>query len=315
MPTPSDEYFVDQIFPRGELHIIGGPSGGGKTTWSTQFSMDWSAGKPIFGFESYPLPYAYVSLDRGERSLCRTLRRCGVDPATFPYIPGLRLNNPIDSLAKLLPLVNSTYPAVLNEAGLIIIEGISTLMPGTAKANDYHMAFKFFAQLSAWCNEYGVTLIGMMHSPKMKESERYLNPRQRLLHSVAIGGVVETIVLVEPNFETPTKRDRVITLLPRNASEQEFYVAFNEHGVLVPTEKPAAPAVEEAERELKAGELFDLFIITVPVGERFTTSEALGQLHKIAGVARSTVFSYITQAAADGRIASIGKRGEWCRLR
>lgn len=36
-----DEFIIDSILPKYELHLIGGPPGAGKTTWLFQFIEDW----------------------------------------------------------------------------------------------------------------------------------------------------------------------------------------------------------------------------------------------------------------------------------
>jgi hypothetical protein len=304
---PPDKWLIDQILPAGELHIIGGPSGAGKTTWLLQMLTEWSAGRPVFGYDSHPGQFAYVSLDRGERSFRRTLRRCGLDPDTFPYVCGLSSTKPVTSFEGLLELVIPRFPALDN--ALLVIEGIATLLPSKAKAIDYNQMFRFFANLSAYCNELGITILGVMHSPKMKETEMYLNPRQRLLHSVAIGGVVETIILVEPDHRHPIERDRIITVLPRNAPEQAFHMKLDEHGMLQydPKANEEAALAEEQEvgsRSAKAGEILNVWLLQQTVGYEFTPSYLTAEM-KPLGVSRRSVFNWITQWEADSKVECI----------
>lgn len=308
---PPEEWLVEQILPAGEFHIIGGPSGGGKTTLITQVVTEWAAGRPVFGYTSHPRPFAYVSLDRGERSLHRTLRRCGIDPSTFPYVSPLSTTTPVVGIQSLLKdFVLPKFPDIVAASGVLIIEGITTLMPATSKANDYSQTFKFFAWVSAFCNETGISIIGVMHSPKMRESERYLNPRQRLMHSVAIGAIAETIILSEPSFESPIKLDRIVTVLPRNAPEQEFHMRLDEHGMHQPVvDNELHKAVDE---DATASEVLDLWLTPKEVGYEFDTSNLVNEMHSL-GVSRRTVFNWITQAIADNRIESV-KRGRYRKL-
>lgn len=304
---PPDEWLVDAILPAGELHIVGGPSGAGKTTWLLQFLTEWSAGKPIFGYDSHPTTFAYISLDRGERSFRRTLRRCGLDPDEFPYVCGLRSSKPIVSFEDILTMVTPRFGKAQNP--LLVIEGITTLLPTKAKSIDYNTMFRFFANISAYCNELGITIIGVMHSPKMKETEMYLNPRQRLLHSVAIGGVVETIILVEPDHRHPIDKKRIITVLPRNTSEQEFHMVLDEHGMLqydpkADEESALAQEQETGSKSSKAGEILNLWLFGVPVGFEFTPSYLTAEMKEL-GVSRRSTFNWITQWEATGKIESI----------
>jgi AAA domain len=308
---PPEEWLVEQILPAGEFHVIGGPSGGGKTTLIMQLVTDWTAGRPVFGYSSYPRPFVYVSLDRGEKSLRRTLRRCGIDPDTFPYVCPLSTTKPVLGFQDLVEhFIKPRFPEVIAAGGVIIIEGVTTLMPGAGKANDYTATFKFFSYLSAFCSETGISIIGVMHSPKMRESERYLNPRQRLMHSVAIGAIAETIILSEPSFESPIKLDRIVTVLPRNAPEQEFRMRLDENGMHQPATEPEI--VKAMGEDAQASELLDLWLTPKPVGYEFKSGELVDEM-KLLGVSRRTVFNWLPQAEADGRIESI-KHGYWRKL-
>jgi AAA domain len=305
---PPDKWIVDQILPAGELHIVGGPSGAGKTTWLMQFLTEWSAGRPIFGYDSRPGPFIYVSLDRGEPSFRRTLRRLGIDPDTFPYICGLSSTKPVGSFEDVLELVKTKFSGKL-EGVTIVIEGISTLLPPKAKAIDYNQMFRFFAKLSAYCNELGITIIGVMHSPKMKETEMYLNPRQRILHSVAIGGVVETIILVEPDHRHPIDKKRIITVLPRNAPEQEFQMNLDGNGMLRYDPKAAEEAALAAEEDAggkatKAGEILNVWLLQAAVGYVFTTSYLTAEMNPL-GVSRRSVFNWVNLWELKGKVECV----------
>jgi hypothetical protein len=305
-----EEWLVDEILPTAEFHIVGGPSGGGKTTLILQMMADWQAGKPLFGHASHSRPFAYVSLDRGEKSLRRTLERCGVDPNTFPYVCPRRRKKPIAGFEDLIfNFVHPKFP----KASVIVVEGIASMMTGTNnKASDYSAAFKFYGDIAALCNEEGLTVIGVMHSPKMKESERYLNPRQRLLNSVAIGGIAETIILSEPNFESPTKLDRIVTLLPRNAPEQEFRMRLDENGMHQPAPVEDSPAIAAADKELKASQIFDMALGTYKEGDEFSTGQFIKDL-KDLGISERSIYNGLAQASADGRIETAG-RGRWRKI-
>jgi len=294
-----EEWLVDEILPTAEFHIVGGPSGGGKTTLILQMMADWQAGKPLFGHASHSRPFAYVSLDRGEKSLRRTLERCGVDPDTFPYVCPRRRKKPIAGFEDLIfNFVHPKFP----HASVIVVEGIASLMTGNSKASDYSAAFKFFGDIAAFCNEEDITIIGVMHSPKMKETERYLNPRQRLLNSVAIGGIAETIILSEPDFENPTKLDRIVTLLPRNAPEQEFHMRLDENGMHQPA--PVEEATKSGKGEPKASQKFDLYVAGLEVGTEFTTGSILEALS--GDMSERTIKNGLVIAEANKQIERLG---------
>ena len=78
------DYLIEDLFPAFEVHLIGGPSGSGKSTWALQtFVLDWQHGRQVLDKQSYPVPWAYISVDRSHRSVIRTLKRMSIEPESL----------------------------------------------------------------------------------------------------------------------------------------------------------------------------------------------------------------------------------------
>jgi hypothetical protein len=92
--------------------------------------------------------------------------------------------------------------------------------------NDYRSVADFLANLTSLCVREDITIIGVMHSPKMKEDEAYGNPRQRISGSVAWAAYCETVVLVEPVSPDDPNSPRRLLILPRNISAVEKTLKF-----------------------------------------------------------------------------------------
>ncbi len=60
-------------FPLGEVSLIAGSSGAGKTTWALQMLDAQSRGESFLGHQSFALPYIMVMQDRSEFAMRRTL--------------------------------------------------------------------------------------------------------------------------------------------------------------------------------------------------------------------------------------------------
>src|ERR1700733_12152336 len=78
----NDDYIVETIFPRREIHIIGGSSHSGKTTLLFHIINLWSRREAIFGHESFPLPFCYVSAVHSIDLARATAKRVGVPDGT-----------------------------------------------------------------------------------------------------------------------------------------------------------------------------------------------------------------------------------------
>lgn len=233
----SPKYLIDDILPSREVHLLGGPSGSGKSTWWFQVIPEWAEGKPVLGHTSHPTPWCYVSTDRSTEGVIRTLERLGIDPSTIPFISVVDEVN--DSPTNYLDLALRAFP----EAKLILLEGISSLVPVNSRQGDggYRAVTRFLRILGRLCREHDVTVWGSAHSPKMKPEDRFTNPRQRVMGSVAWGGYSESIFLIEPlgDEDRSTANRRVLTVEPRNAPPEFHDLAFNSKGRLIPFDPEA----------------------------------------------------------------------------
>jgi RecA-family ATPase len=213
-------YLVDTILPCGEIHLVGGPTGAGKTRWLFDTLLDWQAGRSVLGYRSHPCRWAYVSCDRRDASVYRTLETMGIDPKDIPLVGGmsrkLTLSQILDEVQKMA-------------AKLVVIEAFGGFVdpPNSVTVRNFFYSFQDILEKT------GMTIIGVVESPKMKPKERYANPRQRISGAAAWGHYAETIVLVEPKTPEIPNSPRVVTVCPRNASEIRFDAMF-EGGRLVP---------------------------------------------------------------------------------
>ena len=281
-----DVYVVDEIFPAYEIHLFIGPSGAGKTTYLFQFLQAWAAGEKIFGYQARPQPYVYISCDRSSRNVRRTLARVGVKKE-IPMVSAVDecMSRDINTILK---FARAKFP----DARVFFIEGLGSLVPG-GKLNDYKVVADFLLNLANYCNKEEVTIFGVGHASKTKENERILNPRERILGSVAWAAYSETIFFFEPvDAENPECSLRRLHVLPRNAKQQTFDFDFST-GLLVQYERKAK---EAGPNRLKH------FIFALPIGSEFSLEEAKAA----AGASSQYVHRVLGELRDQGAIKRLG---------
>ena len=215
------DFIVDTIFPCGEIHLVAGPTGAGKTRWLFDTLLDWQTGKDVLGYKSYPAPWVYLSCDRSAKSVNRTLETMGIDTKDIPLVAAM------DRKMSMSQVLDA---AAEYKAKLVVVESFGSFVevPTTGSVK------RFFYGLRSFLNETGAAIIGVVESPKMKPRERYENPRQRISGVATWGHYAETIVLIEPIVSDSKSSPRRITVCPRNAPEIYLRASF-EHGRLVVT--------------------------------------------------------------------------------
>lgn len=216
------EYLIDVIMPAREIHLLGGSSGAGKSRWLFHSLRQWQAGNPVLGHASHPVPWIYVASDRSLLSVERTLRSMGVDPQEIPVVPAWDKRM---SLSAILDAIQES------KAKLAVIESFGSFVE--PPYNSWSVK-AFLSTIYKVVRQLGITVWGVVESPKMKPYERYENPRQRISGSASWGHFTETIFLVEPaNLENPTDPGRILTVCPRNGAAIELTGSFDSSGVLV----------------------------------------------------------------------------------
>lgn len=284
---------VDSILPFGEIHIIAGASGVGKTTWGFQFLHDLAQGRPILGYPSHPVPFIYVSCDRSHESVVETLERLEIDPATIPYIDARTIpDDGTDSFDKLIVASRALVPGVR----LIFVEAFSLMIPQKGSHLDfYRMTARYLASVAKRLARERLILIGTVHSPKQREDAKIIDPRQSILGTVAWGAFVETIIVIQRVNPMNTKdQNRQLYLLPRNAREQSYEYDLDERGRFVEIHPEiVCNSMDEAVDRWAAG--FEIGY------EKFQTQATR------LGISRSTLDRWLHQKVDGGVLRRVAK--------
>jgi RecA-family ATPase len=225
-PQPPTDFIVDEVLPCEEVHLIGGPSGAGKTAFLFQLIDDIRSGRDVFGRRSHMMPYVYVSCDRSHESINRKLVKFGLQDSITNIIAlpdFIDSENPLETIINQLP----------EGTKIIFIEGFALLIRGDS--NSYGAVGHFLANAVKLCKKHHVTIIGTVHSTKARSRDVIYTPRERILGSVAWGACSETIIYIDPADLADSRNvDRRIFLFPRNVRNEQFDYCFDAQGRLVP---------------------------------------------------------------------------------
>lgn len=295
--APQQEYIIDPIFPANEIHLVGGSSGTGKSTWLIQFLHSLSLGLPCFGYPAHPVEWSYVSCDRSWPGVNRTLDRIGlpIDRSRFHTRRGL-----------VTPGQKASIDEIVNwcKTPLLILEAMSLLMPiGRGRdMSTYGHVGEWLEYVADLCERKKVTIIGTVHSPKVREGEKYPDIRQRVLGSVAFAALVETIILIERVSADIADPGRVLYLLPRNAPQRAVHYKVDEAGrffpVLAPAESTSNAILDSVIESLEPGAIFE--------------SEALIVRAEARGIKKSSVYNWLKRQVEAGAIQRMGYN-QYCR--
>jgi hypothetical protein len=275
------DFLIEGIMPSQEVHLLCGPSGAGKSTWLFQMLDSWQEGKPVFGHESFPVPYVYVSADRSLKSVIATLTRLSLQDKITRLITLDDL--PSGGLEVLANTALKKYP----DSQLLIVEGVQTFTGERIK--EYGSVSNFLKMsFHKLCKARGLTVLGTGHSPKVKENERFTHPREKALGSVAWGAFADLIIIIELDEKT---RVRTVSLLPRNSVEEQHTMMSGPNGMLLPCPR-------------EKGERLALVILSYSEGQIVTTARIV-EIAEDMEISKATTERVIQKCVEDGYLERI----------
>jgi len=211
-------YLIDDLLPENVVHLLGGPSGAGKTRWLINSLIEWRKGRPVLDKPSHPGKWLYISSDRGADEVNRMLERMQVDKSLVPLIP---------AFGKDYKNINEIMDIIVREKPkLTVIEAFGSFLDSNSKKE----VKAYLNRCKRFCDEAQTTIIGVVESPKMTPNKFYENPRQRISGVADWGHFASTIMIAE--FENPKNPNgaRRLWICPRDYPSVERLFTFDFHG-------------------------------------------------------------------------------------
>jgi hypothetical protein len=215
------EYLVSSWFPKGEVSLIGAPSGAGKTSFGLNLLEALRIGKEVWGHPAKARDYRVLSHDRSKRSIVSTVRSLGLPveevlPRVIRLTTKQQLTNPADVFGVCL----SANPGV----EVWFIEGLDMWIP---EMNKMEVVAPILDGLRRLATLHDVAVIATVGSPKQKGKEKYTG-RDALFGSAALARKAETIVTVGWTDDDDPNSVRKVVVMPRTGqSETLFFTWLN----------------------------------------------------------------------------------------
>lgn len=306
VPDPNGEYVISPVegqedgwFPLGDISLVGGASGTGKTSLIFEMLHKQKQGYPFLGHTTFKRLFHVFAYDRGKNAFERTMRRLRLNNMDIPTTPlplafGTNaVQNIINEIEKLNPLPQ-----------IVFIEGMDMLLDDTNKKS---LVSPFMRQLQEVAAHFHIALIGSLGAPKTKRGEDYAAKRDHLSGSEAWGRNCETVAILEFSDEDDgTAPQRELTILPRNAMAEKFSLQF-EGGRLIPVQatpekEPQAGTIGRPSKELQTAISF--LTKYLQDGQPKGAKEMVTLAHDLHNISRSTLYN-----AADAIHVKKGPRG------
>lgn len=234
---------ADQWLPKNQLHLLAGPTHGGKSTLAAQLVAALVRGTEWFGLQP---PYfageiAVFVTDRSWTDSGHWYRRLGL---RIPYWS--ILDHESTSLRELFAGTTKTVThsawqdylqTVVEEKlklgpdSLLLIDVVNPLMGG--EINSYDRVFAALGDLNRYLQRRKVTCIGVGHAGKVKgnQADRYARAIDRIAGSAAMLGAAGTAMHVAVEEETGVEGIQALTVVPRRLASRTIHLMRDGRGL------------------------------------------------------------------------------------
>jgi hypothetical protein len=237
LPEPMHEGW----FPKGEVSLIGGSSGAGKTSWAMPLLERIRKGEDVFGHISKPRDYRVLLHDRSKKAMQRTVKALGLSAEAIKRVIRLTSTQQSRPPAEILVAAIEQHPGV----EVWFIEGLDLWI---TDPNKMEVVGPVIDGLQRIATRRNVSVLGTVGSPKQRGKDNKYFGRDALFGSAALARKVETVVLMQLHNDDDPNSVRRCTVLPRNGRAETLYFEWQVTGLCLTTEPQAVQEVKAIDR-------------------------------------------------------------------
>lgn len=239
MPSTSIRYIVRGILPRGEVSILSGASGAGKSTIIVQLLAAIQNGEDAFFNHriNHPVRVAYLAADRTWDSYAELAARAGLDPRQIQVrsvVDDLTINVDRlehDSMRLLYDLVSA-----FERPDLVVVDPMVVFLG--VDPNKYNAVAPRLIKLGRWCKQHGFTILATHHATKARTDYSFKRPQDRISGSSALLGFTSSQLFLSAADEIG-KPYSEFTAVNHNDPPETIRLARDTNGLFVPFEDTA----------------------------------------------------------------------------
>lgn len=213
------EYLVSSWFPKGEVSLIGAPSGAGKTSFGLNLLEALRTGQEVWGHSAKARDYRVLSHDRSKRSIVSTVRSLDLPvEEVLPRVIRLTTKQQLSNPAEVLSVCLAANPGV----EVWFVEGLDMWIP---EMNKMDVVAPIMDGLQRIATMHDVAVIATVGSPKQKGKEKYTG-RDALFGSAALARKAETIVTVGWADDDDPNSVRKVVVMPRTGQAETLFFTW-----------------------------------------------------------------------------------------
>lgn len=202
MITTASTFLIDSLIPANQITLLAGASGAGKTTLIMQILSAVQQNQLVFGYPARPdLRVGYLAADRTWDDYVLLSQRIGLDLSNIA-IQTLIDDTTID-MKRFEDAPMDTLKSILTRMlprDLIICDPFVFFLG--VHPNNWQGVGSRMVQVSRWCKEHNVAILGTHHATKARTDFGFLRPQDRISGSSALHGFTATQMFLDTPEES-----------------------------------------------------------------------------------------------------------------
>lgn len=253
---------VEGVFKQGEVHLIGGSRGAGKTAFECWLAKHVLKGDDFLGHKTNPPAWwGALVLDRDMDQRLVWWSRCGV--GKLPYFslfedPLFSPNAMIEASAKtgsdpgwMFRLLERALQTLKPPQGGVLTIDVCNPFAGH-HAQAYLMGLAYGQALRVLAKSYGITVLGLMHGGKIKSRDTYIRLTDRIIASSGFLGACDTVCYLTTLEESQVKHCQEFVWEPHLAPAEHFILKRTSDGLFQIVDSDIAVELGQAETKALA---------------------------------------------------------------
>lgn len=272
------------LHKRGEIHILNGASGSGKTTILMQALSKWERG------EEFPMMFdasscAYLVADRSEEQALSFVKRLGLQKVEVYGFVG-DPTFPMSLLKDAEALMKECFKKLKRKFDLLILDPLMPFMR-IRNSKDMTAVMESLIPLTRLARAMNITIVGVHHATKTRSDFTFLRPQDRISGSSAFQGYsCDQMTLIE-GIERG-EHYHMLSITSHFAPEETYTLDRDCNGFFIPV----------PEEELKLGKLRHVFKQKGKVSSKDLISFA-----ENLGISKSTLYRELKKLRVDGSLS------------
>jgi hypothetical protein len=306
---------IPSLLPANRVHLLGGPSQAGKTTFLAWMLKQIQDGNVVLGEQATPpTGIYYITCDQPWSDYQYICDKVGLRvDGHYSYLDDPEMTPTLFEDMNVVSLLRRGMNKLGPPAGSIVVVDVLGIF-----FNDlmkYRHVMGCMLEYSKWCAVRDITMIGTVHAGKqsMNRLDRYARLFDRVIGGNPMRCIASTVMYLTSREESEVDGAQQFEVCPRHAKNRMYHCKWDDAGLLTPDGTEvigSGPDLGESNPDI-----FQLLEWVPYENPGITTKDWTALAINKLGISRATFFRWRDKLIEQNVVLAGDKSGTWTKQR